>query len=199
MQRALVLTTFVLLLLAVAGVTAAGPNGDDPSGLTTPEMTSSGSPLAEDPETPAPGSSSSKPEEVEEETDEDVFESTVITETTVRTPEAPTAGHLVEERPAPHSKAGEEHRRADDVHGPRAVKPVNEGRGVGKPEHAGKPTDIGKPRNHGEHPAGGKPKERGHAGGQHKVTLCHKDKNTITVGAPAVDAHLAHGDRLRAC
>ena len=32
------------------------------------------------------------------------------------------------------------------------------------------------------------------AGGQTKVTLCHKGKNTITVGAPAVKAHLAHGD-----
>ena len=46
MQRALVLTTFVLLLLAIAGVTVAGPNSDDPSGLTTPEMTSSGSAVA---------------------------------------------------------------------------------------------------------------------------------------------------------
>ena len=33
-------------------------------------------------------------------------------------------------------------------------------------------------------------------GGQVKVTLCHKDKNTITVGAPAVPAHKAHGDVL---
>jgi len=30
--------------------------------------------------------------------------------------------------------------------------------------------------------------------GQEKVTLCHKDKNIITVGAPALKAHLAHGD-----
>jgi hypothetical protein len=36
-------------------------------------------------------------------------------------------------------------------------------------------------------------------GGQPKVTLCHKGKNTITVGAPAVEAHLAHGDNLDAC
>ena len=32
-----------------------------------------------------------------------------------------------------------------------------------------------------------------------KVTLCHKGKETISVGAPAVPAHLAHGDTLGAC
>jgi len=40
--------------------------------------------------------------------------------------------------------------------------------------------------------------------GQQKVTLCHVDqetgeKITITVGAPAVPAHLAHGDTLGPC
>jgi hypothetical protein len=199
MQRALVLTTFVLLLLAVAGVTVAGPSSDDPSGLTTPEVTSSGSPVAEDPETPASGSSSSKPGVVEEQTDEYVSEPTVISEATVGKPEAPTAVGPVEERPALDSKAGEEHGRADGVHGPKARKPGNKGWGIGKPEHAGKPPDVGKPRGHGAYPAGGKPNERGNAGGQHKVTLCHKGKNTITVGAPAVDAHLAHDDNLGVC
>jgi len=32
-----------------------------------------------------------------------------------------------------------------------------------------------------------------------KVTLCHKGKNTIAVGAAAVPAHLAHGDTLGPC
>ena len=36
-------------------------------------------------------------------------------------------------------------------------------------------------------------------GGQEKVTLCHKGKNTITVGAPAVAAHLAHDDTEGDC
>jgi len=31
------------------------------------------------------------------------------------------------------------------------------------------------------------------------VTICHKDKNTIAVGAAAVPAHLAHGDTLGPC
>ena len=37
-------------------------------------------------------------------------------------------------------------------------------------------------------------------GGQEKVTICHKEKVTITIGAPAVSAHVAnHGDTLGAC
>ena len=44
---------------------------------------------------------------------------------------------------------------------------------------------------------------QGGGGGQQKVTLCHVDeegeKRTITVGAPAVPAHLAHGDILGEC
>ncbi len=35
--------------------------------------------------------------------------------------------------------------------------------------------------------------------GQDKVTVCHKGKHEVTVGAPAVDAHLAHGDTVGAC
>ena len=35
--------------------------------------------------------------------------------------------------------------------------------------------------------------------GQTKVTLCHKDMNTITVGGPAQAAHERHGDTLGAC
>jgi len=31
-------------------------------------------------------------------------------------------------------------------------------------------------------------------GGVDKVVLCHKDKNSIMVGAPGLDAHLGHGD-----
>ena len=35
--------------------------------------------------------------------------------------------------------------------------------------------------------------------GKTKVTLCHKGKKTITVGAPAAKAHLRHGDELGTC
>src|SRR5438128_1879836 len=42
----------------------------------------------------------------------------------------------------------------------------------------------------------GKP---GKGKGRDKVTLCHKGKVTITVGEPAVKAHLKHGDKLGPC
>ena len=32
-----------------------------------------------------------------------------------------------------------------------------------------------------------------------KVTVCHKGKKTISVGGPAVKAHLRHGDTLGRC
>ena len=34
----------------------------------------------------------------------------------------------------------------------------------------------------------------GDEGGEQKVTVCHKDEKTLTVGVPAEDAHLRHGD-----
>jgi len=34
--------------------------------------------------------------------------------------------------------------------------------------------------------------------GQPKVTICHKGV-TIVIAKPALDAHLAHGDRVGAC
>lgn len=33
----------------------------------------------------------------------------------------------------------------------------------------------------------------------HKVTICHRGKNTITVSKNALQAHLAHGDTISAC
>ena len=39
----------------------------------------------------------------------------------------------------------------------------------------------------------------GNGWGRTKVTLCHKGKRTITVGKPAVKAHLRHGDTLGPC
>ena len=196
MQRAVVLTTFVLLLLAVAGVAVAGgPGGDDPGGLTTPEITSFGSTVAEEPTTTVPGSSSSKllEEDVEEETEEDVSEPTAITESTVGKPEAPTAGGPIQEKPALDSKVGVGRGIAEAVWERSVGKGWDNGRSVGKPEHAGKPLDVGQPQGRGGEV------EQGGVQGPHKVTLCHKGKNTITVGAPAVDAHLAHLDSLGAC
>jgi hypothetical protein len=200
MDRAVVLTTLVVLLLAVAGVSAAqesgiflgGPNSDVPPGSTTMERTSFGATVAEDPETtgalPDP---SSKPE-VGEETSEPTF----VTESTVEDTEEPTVVVPVEEKTlSPGSN--------------NVGRPENSVMGVGKPEHAGKPLDIGEPQPRDDdvgHPVNGEPEERGieeehgRGAGQEKVTLCHKGR-TITVGEPALEAHLSHhfGDREGAC
>jgi hypothetical protein len=199
MHRAVVLTTLVVLLLVVAGVSAAqesgiflgGTNSDVPPGSTTPERTSLGTTVAEDPETtsalPDP---SSKPED-----GEDASEPTVVTESPVGEIEEPAVVAPVEEKTlSPGSN--------------NVGRPENSVMGVGKPEHAGKPLDIGEPQPRDDdvgHPVNGEPEERGNeeehgrGEGQQKVTLCHKGK-TITVGAPALEAHLSHhGDREGAC
>ena len=36
-------------------------------------------------------------------------------------------------------------------------------------------------------------------GGNNKVEICHKGKKTLSVAAPAVQAHLNHGDTVSAC
>lgn len=195
MHRAVVLTTLVILLLAVAGVSVAqesrifagGSNSEDPLESTTPERTSFGASVAEDPEASTPPSASSKPEN-----GADASEPAVVTEPTVEETEEPTVGTpVVEETRAPGlNKVG---------------KPENSGRGIGKPEHAGKASNIGKPRLDVRHPSNGKPEElgneeeHGRSESQQKITLCHKDKNTLTVGAPALVAHLRHGDTRGAC
>lgn len=35
--------------------------------------------------------------------------------------------------------------------------------------------------------------------GQNKVQVCHKGKNTLSLPAPAVQAHLGHGDTMGPC
>jgi hypothetical protein len=36
-------------------------------------------------------------------------------------------------------------------------------------------------------------------GGEEKITICHKKKNTISIAVSAWPAHLAHGDTKGAC
>jgi hypothetical protein len=45
----------------------------------------------------------------------------------------------------------------------------------------------------------GSPRDDVRGAGQQKVTLCHKGKKTLTVGAPALGAHLGHGDWEGSC
>ena len=195
MYRAVVLTTLVLLFLVVAGVSAAqdsgifagGPNSDDPPEATTQERTSFEATVAEDTMTSTLPGASSEPK-----VGENTSEPTVVSEPTVGETEKPTAAVPGEKTLPP---------------GPNNFgKPTNSGRGVGKPEHAGKVPHIGKPPD-GDvvHPANGKPQERGNeaehgrSGSQQKIILCHKEKKSLTVGAPALAAHQRHGDTQGAC
>jgi hypothetical protein len=194
MHRAVVLTTLVLLLLAVAGVSAAqdsgifsgGPNSEDPQGTTTQERTSFEATVAEDTMASALPGPSSEPKGGEK-----TSEPTVISEPTVEETEKPTAGAPGEKMLSPGTN--------------NVGRPTNSGRGVGKPEHALKIPNIGKlPDDNVGPPANGKPQERGNdvehgRGSPHKVTLCHKDKKTLMVGAPALGAHQRHGDTHGAC
>ena len=195
MHRAVVLTTLLLLLLAVAGVSAAqesgifagGPNSADPPGSSTQERTSFEATVAENtPASALPGASS------EPEDGEDTSEPTVVSEPPVGESKKPTAAAAGEKTLTPDSNY--------------LGKPGDMGKGVGKPEHAGKAPNIGKPpEDHIGHPANGKPQvrgneeEHGRGGGQQKVTLCHKSNKTLTVGAPALGAHQRHGDTQGAC
>ena len=194
MYRAVVLTTLVLLFLVVAGVSAAqdsgifagGPNSDDPPEATTQERTSFEATVAEDTMTSTLPGASSEPK-----VGENTSEPTVVTEPTVGETEKPTAAVPGEKTLTPGSNS--------------VRKPANSGRGVGKPALVGKVPNIGKPPDEVGHPANGKPQERGNeaehgrGGSQQKIILCHKEKKSLTVGAPALAAHQRHGDTQGAC
>ena len=73
-----------------------------------------------------------------------------------------------------------------------AAPPPGKGKPPGTPGKPGKPAAA----------ATAAKKQYGPSGKQYgktKVTLCHKGKKTITVGAPAAKAHLRHGDKLGRC
>ena len=178
MYRAIVLTTLVLLLSAIAGVSVAQegtifagePNSDGPSESTTPESTTP-EPTSLEATGPEDTTASQPPDASSQAEDRpDVPEPTVVTEapvvdeTTAAEPEKPTAAPP-ERTPAPG---------AHD-----AGIPGDRGRKVGKPAER----EAGEPGPGADRP---------------KVVLCHKGK-TLSVGAPAQAAHLRHGDSLGAC
>jgi hypothetical protein len=199
MYRAVVLTTLVLLLLAVAGVSVAQdgqifagePNGDGPPESTTPDQTSFEATGSEDTTTsPPPGASSEKEDQQDIPEPTVVTEPMVVTEPTVGEPERSTAVPAREETPTPG---------ANEV-----GDPGDGGRTVGKTEHAVKASDPAAGAAEIGQPGSGEPEELGNEGepgrgvGRPKATLCHKDK-TLTVGAPALAAHLRHGDTRGVC
>jgi hypothetical protein len=185
MRRAVILATLTCILFAVAGVTVAGENtftsssqdGDQTessvAGRTTPEATIPETIVPEDVEKPVEGTE----------------------EATVGVPEEQNEPGKGE------TGAGNYGGIQDDN------RPEESGEPTGKPERAkggkkyGKLRVAGKPPGRSR-PATGRPD---HAGEKRfddnpgKVTICHKTKVTISVGAPAKRAHLRHGDRLGAC
>src|SRR5918995_3096753 len=149
MHRAVVLTTLVLLLLAVAGVSAAqesgifsgGPNSGDLPGSTTQERTSFEATVAEDTMASALPGASSEPK-----AGEAASEPTVVSEPTVGESEKPTAAAPGEQTLPPASN--------------NFGKPANSSRGVGKPALVGKVPNIGKLPEDVGHTANGKAQER---------------------------------------
>src|ERR687890_1849500 len=150
MYRAVVLTTLVLLLLAVAGVSAAqdsgifagGPINEDSPGLTTQERTSFEATVAEDTMKSALPGASSEPKG-----GRDASEPKVVSEPTVGETEKPTAAAPGEQTLTPSSN--------------NVGKSATGGRGVGKAALVGKAPNIGNPPDEGGHPANGKPEGRG--------------------------------------
>ena len=172
MYRAVVLTSLVVLLLAAAGVAiAGGSRGGDSTVPPAPQNTSLEPTVVQNQETSAPGDTSSKPDAAE-----DTSEPDINTEPTVGETAELTATEPVQQTPAPSSK-------------PAKVS----GKGLVRPEHATKTSENSEPEERGNE------REHGRGAGQQKVTLCHKGKNTITVGDPAREAHLRHGDTVGPC
>ena len=196
MRRAVIFATLTFLLLAAAGVTVAGENTFTSSQRTGDQTESTAlEPTTLDPDAP----------------EVTVLETTVpeatVPETTVHQdveqPDEGTAGATIVEPKEPKEPGAMNYGGIEETDEP-AARP-------GKPEHAqgGKKNGLlrqtGRPEHPGKSPVRGGPGDVGKAGEKRaignpdKVTLCHKGRVTISVGAPAEPAHLRHGDRLGAC
>ena len=193
MRRAVILVTLTCILFAVAGVTVAtentfppGPQSGNSTESTEPESTVAGRTT---PETTA--SEATLPKDVEKPV-EGTEETTVVVR---EEPEGPGKGG---------SGARSYGRIREDNRIEKAGWPTDK---PGKPEHAQGGKKYGKARVAGEppgksRPATGRPDhagKKGLGGNPGKVTLCHKNRVTISVGAPAEPAHLRHGDSSGAC
>ena len=192
MRRAVILATLTLLLLAVAGITVAGGMGSGPERDHQTESTVQETTIREYPDPGDEGSpvrSGPAAGTVAENSGEPEADELEVTEV------EPAEGRENAGKPEGVGKREDAGKLAGKGKpGGKKQKP----QGAGKPEDAGEPAGKGKPAGVGK-ARGGRGEANG-GEGQQKVTLCHKDKNTITVGAPATDAHLRrHGDTLGPC
>jgi hypothetical protein len=88
-------------------------------------------------------------------------------------------------------------RAAHLAHGD-AVGPCSAG-ATAKPAKPGKPSKPSKTKPSRSAEREDAAEERSEAAGEPKVTLCHKGRKTLTVGASSRAAHLAHGDTVGSC
>ena len=195
MRRAVILVTLTCILFAVAGVTVATENTFTSSSQdgnqtesTAPESTVAGrtAPEVTAPEATVP--ETTVPEDVKKPV-EGTEEATIV----------------VHEEPKEPGKGGPGAGNYGGIQDENRIEKAGEP--TGKPEHARGGKKYGKPRVAGKLPGKSRPATRrpdhagkkGFEGNPGKVTLCHKNRVTISVGAPAEPAHLRHGDRRGAC
>jgi hypothetical protein len=177
-HRAVILTTLTLLLLAVTGITLAGES------TIGPESGSPTEPTVQDATTATVEPTATTVWETTDVADEESTEGT-----------EPAAGSVTEESTGPEAEESE------ITEEPEVAEEQAPG---GRAENVGRPEGVGKARGFGGKAEGGGQAndDGGEARGgeaQEKVPLCHKDKKTITVGAPAQAAHERHGDTVGPC
>lgn len=220
MYRAVVLTTLTLLLLAITGITLArettfGPERDPLTEPTVQNTTTTRELTATTVMEPTTNIADEESTERSEPTSGSVTEDSTVPE--AEEPEVTEVETTEVEGKSIGKPEGSGKARDDEVE-------INGGGGQQKVTlcHKGKTLTVGTPAEdahlrHGDTPgvcptAEAKPEpaeeapgpgagqngDGGSGNGQQKVMLCHKGK-TLTVGGPAVDAHLAHGDTLGAC
>ena len=193
MRRGVILATLTCILFAVAGVTAAtentfmsSPQDGDQTESTGPESAVAGRTATE-----ATVPETTVPEDVEKPM-EGTEEATVVVHGEPREPGKGDPGarnyggiqddNRIENAGEPTGKPG----RPEHAQG---------GKKYGKPRVAGKPPGKSRPATRRPDDAG----EKRFGGNPGKIILCHKNRVTISVGAPAEPAHLRHGDSLGAC
>src|SRR5215208_6338598 len=173
LRRAVILATLTCILFAVAGVTAATENRFTLS-LQDEDQTESTVPE------PTVGGGTA--------TEVTALEATVPETTVPEDIEKPVEGTeeatvVVREEPKEPGKGDPGAANYGGIQNDNRVERTGEPTGkirpaTGRPDHAG---------------------EKGFGGNQGKVTICHKNRVTISVGAPAKPAHLRHGDSLGGC
>lgn len=198
MRRFVILTTLTLLLLAVAGVTAAqdgvfGPPEPGDETTTPVERTVEGT-ISEPPSLERTAGEDEDGAEVGEDRERPPGD----TPGPDASPDSGTASPDASEPDAPGAPSdGTRGSRADRPEGPGGPEWARDG----EHEEAGQGGPGG--RGHGgegepDRERGGDEEREREPGGAQKVTLCHEG-HTLSVGAPARDAHLRHGDAAGAC